>query len=854
MNIAQRGARLAADGGAQGEAVTLASLANVPCWVAWQTEPRRSGVSADTPPGPPTKMPYAPKGSGRAASNDPATWGTRAQAEERLRTLPRRHGPAGVGVMLGKRLDTPALALGGVDLDSCRDPGTGALTPWAAAVIARFATYGEVSPSGTGVKLYFQYRVHDRAAMHALDVNHGRAWKRPGGEHPPAIEFYLGNRFFAVTEDRLPDAPEAMRIVTADDLTWLVRVAGPSFAAGRNFDASGPAPGASASRQGTADAWRRVLTADDADLRDLIASDFAGVKDQSGSGIAFALGGAIKAAGFTFAEMCDALRQCPRTASWAKAKGEAAGGREFERIWSRAQSRAGAPGTASAPRPLFTPIDKPEPFPMHALGGVLGRAAKAVQQATQAPAAICAQSVLGVAALAVQPFANVILPTGQARPVSLYLMTIAASGERKSSADEQAMLGVRARERMLADGYQDAYRDYRNDLDVWKRARERILSAKGSGPGKRDTKAELAALGAEPVPPVKPLIVMTEPTWEGLVKLLPEAEPSLGLFSAEGGAFLGGHGMSDDARMRTAAGLSEAWDGVPIRRVRGGDGAAVYHGRRLSLHLMVQPEVALMVTGDTAIAGEGGQGLLNRFLVCHPESTAGTRLFRDVLPETERILQTFAADVAGLLSAPKPLADGQRHVLDPRALPLSPEARALWIAFHDDNERALGPSGAFAAVAGFANKAPEHAARLAAVLTLFEVPDAAEISAEAMANGITLATFYRAEALRLVRGSQVPAGLRAAERLRVWLCDGWPEHLVSLPDIYQRGPCSVRNAAEARAAVDVLVKHGWLVPEGEGDVGGKRRKEVWRVMRCSPEASTGREEADPDAAGEAPSE
>lgn len=576
------------------------------------------------------------------------------------------------------------------------------------------------------------------------------------------------------------------------------------------------------------------------------------MKDQSGSGIAFAFGGAIKAAGFTFAEMCAALRQCPRTASWAKAKGEAAGGREFDRIWSRAQPGPAAASAMSSPRPLFTPIDKPEPFPMHALGSVLGPAAEAVQQATQAPAAICAQSVLGVAALAVQPFANVVLPTGQARPVSLYLMTIAASGERKSSADEQAMLGVRARERMLADGYQDAYRDYRNDLDVWKRARERILAGKGSG--KRDTKEQLAALGAEPAPPVKPLIVMTEPTWEGLVKLLPEAEPSLGLFSAEGGAFLGGHGMSEDARMRTAAGLSEAWDGVPIRRVRGGDGAAVYHGRRLSLHLMVQPEVALMVTGDTAIAGEGGQGLLNRFLVCHPESTAGTRLFRDVLPETERTLQTFAADVAGLLSAPKPLADGQRHVLEPRALPLSPEARALWIAFHDENEIALGPSGAFAAVAGFANKAPEHAARLAAILALFAEPDEAEISAEAMAHGITLATFYRAEALRLVRGSQVPAGLRAAERLRVWLCDGWPEDVVSLPDVYQRGPYPVRNAAEARAAVDVLVKHGWLVPEGEGDVGGKRRKEVWRVMRCSSEAGTGREEADPDAAAEAPSE
>ncbi len=30
--------------------------------------------------------------------------------------------------------------------------------------------------------------------------------------------------------------------------------------------------------------------------------------------------------------------------------------------------------------------------------------------------------------------------------------------------------------------------------------------------------------------------------------------------------------MSDEAKLRTAAGLSAAWDGEPIRRVRAGDG------------------------------------------------------------------------------------------------------------------------------------------------------------------------------------------------------------------------------------------------------------------------------------------
>ena len=45
---------------------------------------------------------------------------------------------------------------------------------------------------------------------------------------------------------------------------------------------------------------------------------------------------ALRRAGKTFKEMCDALRKDPDTASWAREKGGAAGGREFKRIWEKA--------------------------------------------------------------------------------------------------------------------------------------------------------------------------------------------------------------------------------------------------------------------------------------------------------------------------------------------------------------------------------------------------------------------------------------------------------------------------------------------------------------------------------------
>lgn len=42
-------------------------------------------------------------------------------------------------------------------------------------------------------------------------------------------------------------------------------------------------------------------------------------------------------------------------------------------------------------------------------------------------------------------------------------------------------------------------------------------------------------------------------------------------------------------RLRTIAGLSKIWDGLPIDRVRAGDGIASLYERRAAIHLLLQP-------------------------------------------------------------------------------------------------------------------------------------------------------------------------------------------------------------------------------------------------------------------------
>jgi hypothetical protein len=481
------------------------------------------------------------------------------------------------------------------------------------------------------------------------------------------------------------------------------------------------------------------------------------------------------------------------------------------------------------PRPLMRELSPADPFPVAALGGVLGAAARAIHDRVQAPMAICAQSVIGAATLAVQGHADVELPIGpgRPRPVSCFLITVAASGERKTAADAEALWPVRRREAALREQYDTDLPSHANDKIAWDKARDEAVK-RGKG-DRAAIRAALDKLGPPPVAPLIPMLTCPEPTFEGLCRLFAGGWPSLGLFASEAGQFIGGHGMSEDHKLKTAAALSSLWDGEPIRRVRAGDGAVTLPGLRLAAHLMSQPAVADIWFRDPLLAD---QGTLSRLLVTAPDSAAGTRFHHDERPETDHALRRYGARLLDILEAPLPLAAGKPNELAPRRLPLGAAARRLQFSFADHIEGAIAPGGALEPVAGLANKLPEHAARLAAMLTLVANIDAGELAGAEMAAGIELAQHYAAEALRLFGASRVGDDLRLAQRLLGWMLTQWGEPAISLPDIYQRGPNAVREQAAAKKLVATLESHGWLtrLPQG-ANVAGVYRRDAWRIVK-----------------------
>jgi Protein of unknown function (DUF3987) len=486
-------------------------------------------------------------------------------------------------------------------------------------------------------------------------------------------------------------------------------------------------------------------------------------------------------------------------------------------LWSPAARRAEAPAATIAhddPIPLIPELAPATEYPVGALGAVLGEAAVSIARKVQCPTEIAAQSVLAVAALAAQAHADVMLPFGQTRPLSLFCFTVAQSSDRKSSADLEALAPIREYEQELGAQYAYELEHARTVQAAWQAERKKI-----EGNRKLEYAARIEALkqlGREPDMPLHPLLTVPEPTIEGLTRMWALAPASLGVFSAEGGQLVGGHSMSEDNRLKSAAFYSELWDGKPVRRVRAGDGVTLLNGRRLALHVMIQPEAAQAFLSDSLLRS---QGLLSRILVAAPATLAGQRLYREADARNDIAIAAYGRKITQLLSRTWPLAEGRRNELAPRVLRMSAGAQEVWRALHDDIERRSGPAGELAPVREFAGKTAEHSARIAGVLSIAADCDAPEISGVTMDDAAALARWYLGEAQRLAAASMTDPKVARAQRLLEWMqARSVPEDGVSVRWITQFAPADLRTKAAAEGAVAVLVAHGWLRPRP----GGKR--------------------------------
>jgi putative DNA primase/helicase len=149
------------------------ALRALPQWVTWRYTWKAALAKWDKPP--------LRASTGKAASStNPQTWATFDAA---LHAYQHRDLD-GVGVVLTETDDVAAF-----DLDHCRDPETGAITPEAQAIVDRLQSYTEVSPSAEGLRILC------------------RGELPPGGRKKGDVEMYASGRYVTITGNHLHDTP-----------------------------------------------------------------------------------------------------------------------------------------------------------------------------------------------------------------------------------------------------------------------------------------------------------------------------------------------------------------------------------------------------------------------------------------------------------------------------------------------------------------------------------------------------------------------------------------------------------------------------------------------------------------------
>lgn len=442
------------------------------------------------------------------------------------------------------------------------------------------------------------------------------------------------------------------------------------------------------------------------------------------------------------------------------------------------------------PEPLEAKTDPPTPFPMDALLD-LQSVAEGIADCTQAPPALCAVSVLAAANLAATGIADVVLWSGGVRPLNLFLISQGVSGERKSSVDRAALLGL---ERWEA-----------RQMAAWRRAKCVDETAPDA-----------------PSPSEPPIVRISDGTLQGIELSLVNGAPTQFFSSDEGGRFLGGYAFQKEQAQASVSALSSLWDGSRIVRKLKGAGprskgeTVMVEGARLCMHLLAQPVILAPFLNHALTQG---QGLAARILFHAPESRIGLRLetveqFRR--PLESAAVEAFAKQLEGLINraCERDLFTGN---VSRKALPLNDEAAQLYVDFQNEVETRQGPGKDLHPFINLVNKIPEQAGRIGCTFAVLAGHD--DVDAHCMASGIAIARYFLSETVRLAGSAPDCPKAQRAKRLAGWLSgkdkSGHLRNGASLLEILQSGPSDCRRKSTRDEAISLLTDAGWAFVSGD---------------------------------------
>lgn len=358
------------------------------------------------------------------------------------------------------------------------------------------------------------------------------------------------------------------------------------------------------------------------------------------------------------------------------------------------------------------------------------------------------------------------------------------------------------------------------DLAAWEQVREALLlnikTARKSGDSVDEARAQLELHEASKPEPVRvPRVLLESETAENLAWTLAHGWPSAGLLSSEAGVIFGGHAMRRDSIMQNLALLNKLWSGEAHRVGRRTSESFELIGARLTMGLAVQPETVQTFFEDSRGLARG-TGFAARFLIALPETTQGTRFYRDA-PRGWPGLTAYQARLRVLLDTR--LKTNERGELMPQPLDMEPDAFAAWRLYHNTVERELRDGGELAELRDVASKAPENVARVAGLFHLFEHGPSGCVPAAHVAAAVRIVTWHLSESRRFLGGLALPRAVANAVKLEAWLlaiCRERGAGSLTAREVMHRGPNPVRRKADLLAALAELTEAGRARLEDDG--------------------------------------
>ncbi|WP_339502977.1 YfjI family protein [Pseudomonas silesiensis] len=435
-------------------------------------------------------------------------------------------------------------------------------------------------------------------------------------------------------------------------------------------------------------------------------------------------------------------------------------------------------------------------FPRSMALPTIGGAVDEAERNIKAPRALVFSSALTAIATAGQGSIDVCKPNGQVVPASLMLLTVANSGERKSTAENVFMRGVRRFQDEMDVIYQAELSDWSARRSIWELRRKAILKetllldqAVESEPCKQ-------LMGHQARAPVKPRrfkLLYEDATSEALFLGLHQNIPVAGLISSEGGGVLTGKAFNDLSKQNAL------WSGdvITVDRVS----AESYEVRaRLTVSLMVQESSFLSYMEKNGEKSRGS-GLWARFLVCSPESTQGTRFIAEGDAPWD-CCERFSERVGEILkNSVEFLSDPAKPKLVVR---FSQAAIHRWVTIFNGIESEIRPGGRYFGMGDHASKLADNIARLAALFHFFEKKEG-DVTVETLGAAVDVCFWYSDEFLRMF--SFPPQDEADALELDDWLQlkreSG--ERFVAKNLVLQKGPGHLRKVKRLDPAIEVLI-------------------------------------------------